>query len=121
MEEKRQQLEREAQQQQQYVKKLLDGEIPIPNAIVDYLIKQIRDANTEAHAVAKTLQQAEKVATASRERMIELRGINRKYTQDIYANKDSAEEPEVIPAPITPAKTKSKLEKVVEGEPLKSC
>jgi len=98
--------QREQEEQQQYIQALMDGKQPIKNELVRYLVEELRNNNTEVKAVAKTLQQAQQVVEQSQQRMIELRGIGRKYVQDIMANKDKSDSedrrivtPAVIPQP----------------------
>lgn len=80
---------------QEYIQKLLDGKVAIPNEMVRYFLEEIKTNTVEARAVTQTLQQAEQVTEQSRQRLVELRGIGRKYIQDIMATKDrKLDEPE---------------------------
>jgi 3-oxoacyl-ACP reductase-like protein len=99
--------QQEQEKQQQYIQALMDGKQPTKNELVRYLVKELRDNNTELKAVSKTLQQAQQVVEQSQQRMIELRGIGRKYIQDIMANKDKDDSkdrksvtPAAIPQPV---------------------
>lgn len=86
-----QQAQAQAQKQQaeqQYVDALLSGKVPIPNALVGYLVDELKGNNTEMRAVAQTNRQAREVAEQTQQRMIELRGIGKKYMEDIIAHKD---------------------------------
>jgi 3-oxoacyl-ACP reductase-like protein len=99
--------QQDQEKQQQYIQALMDGKQPTKNELVRYLVKELRDNNTELKAVSKTLQQAQQVVEQSQQRMIELRGIGRKYIQDIMANKDKDDSkdrksvtPAAIPQPV---------------------
>lgn len=99
--------QQEQEEQQQYIQALMDGKQSTKNELVRYLVKELRDNNTELKAVSKTLQQAQQVVEQSQQRMIELRGIGRKYIQDIMANKDKDDSkdrksvtPAAIPQPV---------------------
>lgn len=99
--------QQDQEKQQQYIQALMDGKQSTKNELVRYLVKELRDNNTELKAVSKTLQQAQQVVEQSQQRMIELRGIGRKYIQDIMANKDKDDSkdrksvtPAAIPQPV---------------------
>lgn len=95
--------QQEQEKQQQYIQALMDGKQPTKNELVRYLVKELRDNNTELKAVSKTLQQAQQVVEQSQQRLIELRGIGRKYIQDIMANKDKSDGEDrriITPTPI---------------------
>lgn len=85
------------QEDQQYIEALTSGEIPPPSSIVAYLVEELKNNNAEVRAVSQTLRQAQKVGEQAEQRMIELRGIGRKYVEDILARKEDKEDsPEII-------------------------
>ena len=102
-----QEQQRQQEEQQKYIQALMEGKQPVKNELVRYLLEELKSNNAELKAVTKTLQQAQQVTEQAQQRMIELRGIGRKYVQDIMAHKDKKDSddrriitPTTIPQPV---------------------
>lgn len=99
------------------LQKLLMGRVRSENPVVDYMVGQLRMVLKETEQLSNQLQQTEARAAQMRNRLIELRGIRAKYTEDIQVfDKPDGEQSEADPKTMQKAvaETQEALEAATE-------